>query len=541
MRTLSYLLLSLLSLIYVTYCQENINLPLQRREYTLDFKSSVPTTQMICMEDNPDPAPKKKKKAITQLCIIRNLFYNMEVTIGTKKDKFELALDLLSPYTWVKSDSCKNCKDRNGEYSCDDDCTMSTFDQTHQCIKKKKCEKTNETVSLDYINHNFTGIFVYENLKIESNDDDFPSVPVKRFKIVDVDTINNAPFYNSDGGLGLGLEDDDTTDSESPENDSGFVTSIMKAVKEMEERTFSIYIRENDPNDDAYQPTIIFGDVDNEYQDKEEDPIKIIKINNNSKFDWDLPILSMKLSLGDQSPKTEIAFTKPSAILTLDTTFIGFPAKELKDLISYLNEVGLNCKKDTEKFKALYCSNVGKDKLKSIKFEINFQNSSGLLITVSLDPLDLIKECSGTLSDTRSTSCYFNIYEANSKSTILGEAFMKKFYTIFYLDTKTVGLVEAVKKEDEPIKHIVKREGKKFSRFLKYFFILLGALLVILCPFYVYQLCKIYRRKKANLQYEEGNTVDKIGEDSAYDFQVEMKEKLEARRKAEEQQKATQI
>lgn len=541
MRSLPYLLLSLLSFIYVTYCQENINLPLQRREYSLDFKSSVSTNQMTCMEDNPDPMPKKKKKAITQLCIIRNLFYNMEVTIGTKKDKFELALDLLSPYTWVKSDSCKNCKDRKGEYTCDDDCTMSTFGQTHQCIKKKKCEKTNETVSLDYINHNFTGLFVYENLKIESNDDDFPSVAVKRFKIIDVDTINNAPFYNSDGAVGLGLEDDETTDSESPENDSGFVTSIMKAVKEMEERTFSIYIRENDPNDDAYQPTIIFGDIDNEYQDKEEDPIKIIKINNNSIFDWDLPILSMKLSVGDQNQIKEIAFSKSSAILTLDTTFIGFPTKELKELINYFNEVGLNCKKDTAKYNTLYCSNVGKDKLKSIKLELNFQNTSDLLTPLSLDPLDLIKECSGTLSDTKSTSCYFNIYETNSKSTILGEAFMKKFYTIFYLDTKTVGFVEGVKKEDEPLKHIVKREGKKFSRFLKYFFILLGALLVILCPFYVYQLCKIYRRKKANLQYEEGNTVDKIGEDSAYDFQIEMKEKLEARRKAEEQQKTTQI
>jgi len=63
-------------------------------------------------------------------------------------------------------------------------------------------------------------------------------------------------------------------------------------------------------------------------------------------------------------------------------------------------------------------------------------------------------------------------------------------------------------------------------------------ILAILCPFYVYQLCKIYKRKK-EVKYDEGNvsTIEKIGEDTAYDFQAEMKEKLEARKKAEEEKK----
>lgn len=539
MKSFSYFLIIFYCFLSLYESQENINLPLQRRVYTTNFQSDLPNLkQLTCLEDNPDPLPKKKKKSITQICILRDLFYNVEVTVG-KKHKYELAIDLLSPYTWVKSASCKNCYFKKEEFNCNQDCSMDDFNQTHTCLKKNKCEKTNDTASLDYINHNFSGIFVIENLKIESKDEDFPTVNLKRFKIVDVDTINNAPFYKSDGALGLGLEDDLSSDSE---GDSGFTSEIFKVVKEFDSRIFSIYIRENNPDDDAYQPTIVFGKVNLDYKDNEDELIKYVQVNNNSKFDWDLPIFSMKLANGDQ--KTEIQFAKTSGIVTLDTTFIGLPQKELSNLIDFMNNVGYNCKKVKEKYDSLFCSNVKKEDLKVLKFEMVFENDDGKFITVSLDPLYLIKECSqGELASDKPDSCYFRIHQSYSKSVILGEAFLKKFYTVFNLDDQTVGFSEGIIKEDEPIKHIVKREGKKFSRFLKYFFILLGALLLILCPFYVYQLCKIYKRRKGTINYEEGNSIqmDKIGEDTAYDFQQEMKEKLEARRKAEAEQKTSQI
>jgi len=532
---LSFILFALLPLITP---QGNIHLPLQRREILTNFQSVDPDLkQMTCLLDNPDTVPKKTKKAsITELCFFRNLFYNVQVSLGSaaKTKKYELALDLLSPFTWVKSSNCSNCyTDNDGEFQCKKNCNMLDYTQTHKCHTKKKCQKTNTTASLDYINHNFTGHFVYENLQIKSLDHE---LKIKRFKIIDVENITNAPNFNSDGVLGLALEDSEVSDSEDAAEDSGIMTAIINAAQPIEDRIFSIYIRENDPDDEDYQPTIIFGDFNPDYQDDLNENVKWVQINNDSRFDWDLPVSSMNVK-GSQQENLEIIFEKNSAILTLDTTFIGLPAKSLTKFVVYLNKLNLDCQLDNDKFDTLLCLNVTKAAISGIQMNIIFQDSNDKIETITLDFQNLVKDCSGNLGD-KAISCYFQIQQSHSKSTILGEAFMKNFYMIFNMETQQVGLVTAASKADEPITHIVKREGRKFSRFLKYFFILLGVILAILCPFYVYQLCKIYKRKK-EVKYDEGNvsTIEKIGEDTAYDFQAEMKEKLEARKKAEEEKK----
>ena len=526
--------------------QGNIHLALKRREFETNFQKTVPDLkQLTCMVDNPDKIKKKTNKRVTELCFFRNLFYNVEVSIGlNSKEKFELALDLMSPYTWVKSDNCENCyTNKKSERICSNDCTMLDFSQTHQCIKKKKCLKTNESATLDYVNHNFTGEFVYERLKIESIDDEIPLVNVKRFKILDVEVINNSPNYFSDGALGLAFEEEaSSNNSESSEENAGIMTAIINAAPTIEDRIFSIYIRENNTDDDTYIPTIIFGDVNPEYQDNDSDVIDYIQINSNSRFDWDLPISSLKLKSSDKIK--EISFDKSCAILTLDTTFIALPTREMKELLDYLNSIDLNCKTDKEKFDSLVCSNVVKSKLLAFQMNFVFVGDDNKPHTIKIDPLSLVKDCSGTLEGDKSVSCYFLLHTADSKTTILGEAFMKNYYTIFNMETQKVGFVEGAMEADEPIIHIVKRETRKFSRFLKYFFILLGIVVAILCPFYVYQLCKIYRRRKS-MKYDEGNSmqIEKIGigEETAYDFQQEMKEKLEERRKAEEVKKASEV
>lgn len=530
-------LLFLCVLFPLLHSQVNIHLPLQRREIQTNFLSSDPDLkQLTCLVDNPDSPKKTKKASITELCFFRNLFYNVEVTMGSAgKKKFELTLDLLSPFTWVKSDNCSNCySDPEGGFQCKKNCNMMDFTQTHRCLPKKKCQKTNTTAVLDYINHNITGKFVYENLQIHTMDQE---LKIKRFKVIDVQNITNAPNFNSDGVLGLALEDSEGSDNETAEADAGIMTSIINAAQKMEDRVFSVYIRENDPDDEDYQPAIVFGDYNPEYQDNQDEVIKWVKINNGSRFDWDLPVSSLNIK-GEKLENSEIIFEKNSAILTLDTTFIGLPVKVLNRVVDYLNKVGMGCSVDKDKFDSLMCEKVTKGALSGLKLNFVFQDDEEKISKVNVDPMNLIKNCEGELGD-KAISCYFQIHQSHSKSTILGEAFMKNFYTIFNMEEERVGLVTAASKADEPITHIVRREGRKFSRFLKYFFILLGVILAILCPFYLYQVCKIYRRKK-DVRYDDGNnntTIDRIGDDTAYDFQAEMKEKLEARKKAEEEKK----
>jgi len=63
----------------------------------------------------PPPCPeelldlKHNSTYVTQLCFRKDVFYNMEIMVGEDNHVFEMAIDLTSPWTWLKSSSCKLC------------------------------------------------------------------------------------------------------------------------------------------------------------------------------------------------------------------------------------------------------------------------------------------------------------------------------------------------------------------------------------------------------------------------------------------------
>lgn len=65
---------------------------------------------------------------VTQMCFTKDLFFNMELMIGNSTDVFEMSIDLTSPWTWVKSSSCKKCPKFD----------PSNFEDTKSCGKSSK-------------------------------------------------------------------------------------------------------------------------------------------------------------------------------------------------------------------------------------------------------------------------------------------------------------------------------------------------------------------------------------------------------------------
>jgi hypothetical protein len=278
------------------FLSDNLLVLLTRQEYKVDlFSSTVPISQFTCVQDQPEQKKSKNRK-ITQLCFFRNLFYNMQMKIG--KSQFYLALDLLSPYTWVKGSACESCSFVEEGNTCVKNCKISGFTTLHTC-EKKTCKSTNIKAELDYFNQNFTGNIVYENIRLKDKfDNEKDQLSIKKFKILEVQKISNAPNYLADGALGLSPEDDASKGDE-PEEDAGIVTAIANTQKNTEVTMFSIYIRENqglESENSLYQPTIVFGDPEEDFQRFPEKEANAIPVNQNSLFDWDLPLQKITIN-----------------------------------------------------------------------------------------------------------------------------------------------------------------------------------------------------------------------------------------------------
>ena len=122
----------------------------------------------------------------------------------------------------------------------------------------------------------------------------------------------------------------------------------------------------------------------------------------------------------------------------------------------------------------------------------------------------------------------------------MGEAFLKDFYTIFDMENDAVTMMEAVAKETETVVEQVKETGRKYSKFLKYFFIVIGVLLIVLCPLYLWQVYKILKRRKNNENWEDPNALQ-LGDDPNYDLGADVKEKMERKKREEEEKMKGQI
>lgn len=392
---------------------------LQRTEHEQIYSSDKDFTydHIVCKLNN--------KLDVQNVCFYRNLFYNMEASFmeGSNKDKsqkYKLSIDLLSPYSWIKSDICKICtlSKKTNKTQCTSDCNMRNFNNTRKCNQENGCFITNKTGTLDFLEYQLKGKFISDSFKI--NDE----LMINNFNFLSVEQVINAPFFYSDGAIGM-IKDNLIG--------SNFFGSLKKVNDNIKEEIFSIYIREKENNElSSYRPKIIMGSIFEKYK-KDETEFQFINVNKDSSIFWDLPITSITLDKKSQNSKKTVNFRNNHAFLTLDSTFIALPNQELIELLAILNEWFNNkCSLDEIKLNALFCSDLKQESLlEGVKIKFTFEGEK----VVEVNPYMLLRDCK---HENGKLDCFFNVHESFSTSTILGEAFLKNFYSVFDYDHSKV-------------------------------------------------------------------------------------------------------
>lgn len=384
---------------------------LERTEHEQIFSSDKDFTydHIVCKSND--------KVDVENVCFYRNLFYNMDVSfmegsIQETSKNYKLSIDLLSPYSWIKSDMCKICtlNEKKNRTQCSSDCSMGDFINTRACITKNGCFKTNRTGTLNFLEYQLKGKFVSDSFKI--NDE----LTIDGYNFLSVEEVINAPFFYSDGAIGM-IKDNLTG--------SNFIGNLKMVNNHIKEDIFSIYIREREDNVlSSYRPKIIMGFIFEKYKDKAE--FQYINVNRNSSIFWDLPIQSISLDRKSQNNERKVNFKNNHAFLTLDSTFIALPNKELNELVAILNKWFNNkCSLDENKLNALFCSDLKQESLlEDLKINFIFEEEK----VVEVNPYMLLRDCK---HENGKLDCFFNVHESLSSFTVLGEAFLKNFYSVF--------------------------------------------------------------------------------------------------------------
>ena len=320
------------------------------------------------------------------ICIVLTRHYPdfSEIELGSPPQSFKVVMDTGSSNLWVPSQSCSSIA-----------CYLhSTYDSSSSSTYKKN----GSDFEIRYGSGSLSGFVSNDVLKIgdlKVEDQDFAeatSEPGLAFA-----------FGRFDGIFGLGY---DTISV------NGIVPPFYKMVnnKLLDEPIFSFYIA--DEND---QSEVVFGGID---KDKYEGKINYIPLRRKAYWEVDLE----SIAFGDEVAEME----NTGVILDTGTSLNALPT----DLAELLNkEIG--AKKGFGGQYTVECEK--KASLPDVTF-----NLAGTNYSLSAD--DYILEVSGNCI---STFMGMDMPPPTGPLAILGDAFLRRYYTVYDLGKNAVGLAKA--------------------------------------------------------------------------------------------------
>ncbi|GJN82953.1 vacuolar protease A precursor [Purpureocillium lilacinum] len=313
-----------------------------------------------------------------------NAQYFSEITIGNPPQSFKVVLDTGSSNLWVPSQSCNSIA-----------CYLhSTYDSSSSSTYKKN----GSSFEIQYGSGSLSG-FV-------SNDD--MSIGDLKIKSQDFAEATNEPglafaFGRFDGILGLGYDTISVNHIVPP-----FYNMINQKL--LDEPVFAFYLGDKDEGSEA-----VFGGVDESHYTG-----KIEYIPLRRKAYWEVDLDS--IAFGD-----EVAELDNTGVI-LDT---GTSLNVIPSALAELLNAEMGAKKGYNGQYTIDCAK--RDSLPDITFSLSGSN-------YSLPATDYILEISGSCI---STFQGMDIPAPAGPLAILGDAFLRRYYSVYDLGKNAVGLARA--------------------------------------------------------------------------------------------------
>jgi saccharopepsin len=309
-----------------------------------------------------------------------------EISIGTPPQDFKVILDTGSSNLWVPSQSC-------GSIAC-------YLHAKYDSSASETYKKNGSDFEIRYGSGSLSGfvsqdVVTIGDLKIKGQDfAEATSEPGLAFA-----------FGRFDGILGMGFDRISV---------NGIVPPFYQLVNQklIDEPVFAFYLNSESGSDDS---EVVFGGVDKDHYTG-----KITEIPLRRKAYWEVDLDS--ISFGDETAELE----NTGVILDTGTSLIALPS----DLAELLNKE-MGAKKSYNGQYTIDCS--ARKSLPDISFKL-----SGHDFAISAN--DYILEVSGSCI---STFMGMDFPAPVGPLAILGDAFLRKWYSIYDLGKGTVGLAEA--------------------------------------------------------------------------------------------------
>ncbi|EGR31236.1 hypothetical protein IMG5_115220 [Ichthyophthirius multifiliis] len=462
-------------------CYEELSLIRNQQQYKINIYQVISNKQLSeYIKKNPCPQDilqfSHNTTISTQLCYFKDLSYNIEVLIGDINFNYQiaaLALDLNSPWTWIKSHQCTHCIQQKEEQKCFQNClfdqSQTDFVVTNAYRKNKKAQISSNIQSVygEYIESNFSfmsyepeknkSLFRYfEEYLLEDEYQKYQDITtLPNFKLVAVSKMVNYQNFTADGAIALGVSNVQK-EQKKIEPNTDFLQALINVTDDDEDqnsfekknkKVFGIYINEIGYYFPDYALTI--GGINYKYSHKKVQNAHFVPLNDESQYYWALPLKSMEIIQSEsdwnnqQVNNNSIFFAKKQAIITLSTSLIALPLQEFISFVKILSRISkANCKVVDQNLYVVYCRQFDINLVHKGILAINFDND----VQLKLNFLELIKECSLDTSENENfelQDCIFNVQLSQTNNVILGEPFLKKHYTIFDSDNKQVGFLPA--------------------------------------------------------------------------------------------------
>lgn len=332
-----------------------------------------------------------------------NVQYNARLYIGENRQPFKILFDTGSGWFWVKDSKCPTCHGK--KYDCDG---------------SPSCQKGQLVHKIQYGRGMVEGVSFTETMAFDDDKEGF-SFNHTGLRIGQMAELDN---FKADGLIGLGF-------TSTPYGLPSFVDSLHQK-NFIEKRQFSIYLSDNPKSEGIYDSELIFGGYDEKYlMPNETNPSELEQftyaplLKKHEEYNtWTVGLDAFYVS---GLPLRDV--NEDDVLVDSGTSDILLPERVLQAVESLFNKQvpTARCSLTSEPF-VCTCDNTPIEKFPTLSFVIGGR-------AFDIPPQAYISRTSD--------GCLLSLGVNGSNRWVLGQIFMRKFYTLFDWDGKRIGIARA--------------------------------------------------------------------------------------------------